>query len=425
MKYTAMSDAELENELAAVKKLYAEMRGKGLKLDMSRGKPSPEQLDLSNGLFRAINPDNGFISDSGTDTRNYGGIDGLPEIKKLFGEILGVDPDLVIAGGCSSLNLMFDAVAQGMYKGYGGEKPWLLQMPVKFLCPVPGYDRHFAICEYLDIEMIPVRMDDRGPVISEVENLIKDPSVKGMWCVPKFSNPGGIVYSDDVVEALANLKPAAPDFKIFWDNAYAVHLLYDRDFPLRNIFECAKTAGTENMIIEFTSTSKITFAGAGVAAMASGEKTANELKRRLSFQTIGPDKTNHLRHARALPDTAAVEAQMARHAKILAPKFETVESGLAAELDGLGIARWNKPAGGYFISLFVLPGCARRVVELCRDAGLVLTSAGAAYPYGNDPDDSNIRIAPSFPSIDELHTATRLLAVCIKYAAAEKLCGRR
>lgn len=421
-KYTMMDQESLHRELSMVKEQYDELCAKGLALDMSRGKPAPEQLSLSNELFSMVNSEKGFTAQNGLDCRNYGGIDGLPELKQLFSDILGMDPTQVIAGGCSSLNMMFDVVAQGMYKGFSGQKPWLLQGNVKFLCPVPGYDRHFTICEYFGIEMIPISMDENGPILSEITERIQDPAVKGMWCVPKFSNPGGIVYSDDVVKALASLKPAAKDFRIFWDNAYAVHLLSDTDCPLLNIYNACVAAGNPDLVIQFTSTSKITFAGAGVAALAASDNNIAEIKGRMSFQTIGPDKTNHLRHIRMLPDFAAVQAQMRRHAEILAPKFYTVTEGLQSELNGLGIAHWNEPKGGYFICLYVMRGCAKRVVSLCKNAGLVLTTAGAAYPYGIDPDDSNIRIAPSYPSVEELQVATRLLCTCIKYAALEKLC---
>ena len=421
-KYTVMDAEALHNELDVVKERYNELCARELKLDMSRGKPSPEQLDLSNALLTAIDSEGGFVSDNGIDCRNYGGLEGLPEIRRVFAEILDVDPSQVIAGGSSSLNMMFDTVAQGMYKGFSGEKPWLMQGKVKFLCPTPGYDRHFAICEYFGIEMIPVHMDENGPIIKEVAALVQDPAVKGMWCVPKFSNPGGVVYSDEVIEALARLKPAAKDFRIFWDNAYAVHLLGDEDLKLKNIYNECLLSGNPDLVIQFTSTSKISFAGAGVAAMAASEDNLAEIKGRMTYQTIGPDKLNHRRHAKMFPDIAAVREQMKRHAAILAPKFFTVTEGLQAELDGHGIAHWNEPKGGYFISLYVMRGCAKRVVELCKNAGLILTPAGAAFPYGIDPDDSNIRIAPSYPSVEELQIATRLLCTCIKYAALEKLC---
>lgn len=424
-KYATLDTVSLQRELDRVKQQYEELRAQNLSLDMSRGKPAPEQLNLSNALFDMVSKEKGYCAGNGLDCRNYGGLDGLPELKKLFGEILGVDPSLVIVGGCSSLNMMYDVMAQGMYKGFGGEKPWLLQGKVKFLCPVPGYDRHFAICEYLGIEMISVPMDENGPVMSEVERLVRDPMVKGMWCVPKFSNPGGVVYSDDVVTALAKMETAAKDFKIMWDNAYAVHLLGDEDCPLMNLYDACVAAGNPDRVIQFTSTSKITFAGAGVSALSASAKMISEIKGRLTFQTIGPDKTNHLRHARLLPDLAAVKAQMKRHAEILAPKFKVVIDGLKEGLGDSDIARWNEPKGGYFISLYVMDGCAKRVVELCKQAGLVLTAAGAAYPYGVDPQDSNIRIAPSYPSLEELRQATKLLCTCVKYAALEKLTDKQ
>ncbi len=424
-KYTVMNAEALHNELDIVKEQYNELCARGLKLDMSRGKPSPEQLELANALATAVNADTGFNSNNGTDCRNYGGLEGLQEIRNVFADILEMDPALVIAGGSSSLNMMFDTIAQGMYKGFSGEKPWLLQGKIKFLCPSPGYDRHFTVCEYFGIEMVPVHMDENGPLISEVTELIKDPAVKGMWCVPKFSNPGGVVYSDEVVTALAHLKPAAKDFRIFWDNAYAVHLLGEEDCKLKNIYNECLIAGNPDLVIQFTSTSKITFAGGGVAAMAASEGNLAEIKSRMSYQTIGPDKVNHLRHAKMFPDIASIREQMQKHAAILAPKFFTVIEGLKTELEGSGIAHWNEPKGGYFISLYVMRGCAKRVVSLCKEAGLVLTPAGAAFPYGKDPDDSNIRIAPSYPSVEELQVATRLLCTSIKYAALEKLCEEK
>lgn len=422
-EYALLDTEKLNAEFNAVRKQYDELMSYGFSLNMARGKPSPEQLDLSSGLFDKIAGEKNFHSNDGTDCRNYGGLDGLAELKKLFADILEVSAENVIVGDSSSLNLMFDTVAQGMYKGFSGEKPWTTQGKVKFLCPVPGYDRHFAICEYFGIDMIPVPMNESGPDTAAVSELVKDPLVKGIWCVPKFSNPDGIVYSDEVVDALAKLRPAAKDFRIFWDNAYAVHLLTDADVPLKNIYDACVFAGNADMVIEFTSTSKITFAGAGVSALASSPANIAEIKQRLTIQTIGPNKINHLAHAEALPDLEAVKTQMKRHAAILAPKFKTVLSGLDNELTGLGIANWNEPKGGYFICLYVMHGCAKRVVELCKNAGLILTNAGAAYPYGIDPDDSAIRIAPSFPSVSELEAATHLLAVCVKYAALEKLCS--
>lgn len=417
-KYGEMTSAELNNEYESIKTKYMELSKKGLKLDMSRGKPSPDQLCISNELLGLVTADN-FKTADGTDCRNYGGVDGIAEMKKLFGQILEVPADNVIVGGNASLNMMFDTISQCMTHGMGGE-PWMKQGTVKFLCPVPGYDRHFGICQYFGIEMINVPMTDEGPDMDIVEELVKDSAVKGMWCVPKYSNPDGIVYSDEVVRRLAKMQ-TANDFRIFWDNAYAVHPVFGECDKLLSLFDECKRAGNPNRAIMFTSTSKITFPGAGIAAMAAGDEDIKRFKGRLAYQTIGPDKLNQLRHAKYLPDIEAVHTHMKLHAAKLQPKFETVLEVLDRELSELGIARWTKPQGGYFISLFLEKGCAKRTVDLCKEAGLVLTGAGATYPYGIDPDDSNIRIAPSFPSPDELKLATELLCVASKLAVLEKM----
>ena len=371
-------------------------------------------------MFDLVGNDTGFKNISGIDCRNYGGLDGLQELKTLFGGILGMPDDQIIVGGNSSLNMMFDTIAQAMTHGMGGE-PWCKQGEIEFLCPVPGYDRHFAITEYFGIKLIPVPMTEEGPDMDVVETLVKDEKVKGIWCVPKYSNPEGITYSDRVVKRMAALKPAAGDFRIFWDNAYAVHELYEDGDRLLNIYnECVK-AGNPDLPLIFTSTSKITFPGAGVAAQAASPNNVAMLKGRMKFQTIGPDKLNQLRHARLLHNLNDVKEHMKRHAAILRPKFEAVLSELEKQLKGTGIARWTNPKGGYFISLYVMNGCAKRVEELCANAGMILTPAGATYPYGKDPDDSNIRIAPSFPSVDEIATASIVLCVAVRYAVLEKL----
>lgn len=419
--YLKMSRQELENEFSAVRTEYEKLRSMHLSLDMSRGKPGFDNMDLSEKMFDLVGNDTGFKNISGIDCRNYGGLDGLAELKSLFGEILGLPADQIIVGGNSSLNMMFDTVAQAMTHGMGGE-PWARQDNLKFLCPVPGYDRHFAITEYFGFELIPVPTDENGPDMDRVEELVKDPTVKGIWCVPKYSNPEGITYSDEVVRRMARLTPAARDFRIFWDNAYAVHDLYEEGDSLLNIYdECVK-AGNPDLVLIFTSTSKITFPGAGVAAEAASPNNVAMLKGRMKYQTIGPDKLNQLRHARMFSGGLSdIKRHMKKHADIIRPKFDNVLAELEKELSDKGIARWNKPRGGYFISLYVLNGCAKRVEQLCANAGMVLTPAGATYPYGFDPDDSNIRIAPSFPSAAEIKTAATVLCAAVKYAALEKL----
>ena len=423
-EYLEMSDDELLRIFHTVKSEYEHMCSLHLLLDMSRGKPGFDNMDLSGEMFELVGKDTGFKNISGIDCRNYGGLDGLYELKNLFGEILGISPEQIIVGGNSSLNMMFDTIAQAMTHGMGGE-PWMKQGEIKFLCPVPGYDRHFAITEYFGFKLIPVAMTGEGPDMDEVEALVKDPAVKGIWCVPKYSNPEGITYSDAVVKRMAALKPAAGDFRIFWDNAYAVHDLYDSGDSLLNIYnECVK-AGNPDLPIIFTSTSKITFPGAGVAAEAASPNNVAMLKGRMKYQTIGPDKLNQLRHARMFKTVDDVRRHMKKHAEILRPKFECVLSELQNKLSGTGTARWTNPNGGYFISLWVMNGCAKRVVQLCANAGMILTPAGAPFPYGIDPDDSNIRIAPSYPSVEEIKKASSVLCCAVKYAALEKIIADR
>ncbi len=422
--YLNMSKAELCEEFKAVRLEYERLRTLHLSLDMSRGKPGFDNMDLSVEMFDLVSNDTGFLNISGIDCRNYGGLDGLTELKELFGKILGLKPEQIIVGGNSSLNMMFDTIAQAMTHGMGGE-PWGKQSELKFLCPVPGYDRHFAITEYFGFKLIPVSMTPEGPDMDEVEELVKDSSVKGIWCVPKYSNPEGITYSDEVVRRMARLKPAAGDFRIFWDNAYAVHDLYDEGDELLNIYdECVK-AGNPDLPIIFTSTSKITFPGAGVAVEAASPNNVAMLKGRMKYQTIGPDKLNQLRHARMFKNPDDIAKHMKRHADILRPKFESVTAELEKQLKGTGIARWTNPRGGYFISLYVLDGCAKRVEQLCSNAGMIITPAGATYPYGNDPHDSNIRIAPSYPSVEEIKKASSVLCIAVRYAALEKLIAEK
>ena len=422
MYYDSLNEPALHGEFEAVKRRYEAFRSRNMSLDMSRGKPGPEQMDISSEIFDVVGNAMGFQNETGIDCRNYGGLDGLPELKTLFAEILGVESSQVIVGGNSSLNMMFDTIAQAMTHGFSG-KPWMLQEKIKFLCPSPGYDRHFAICEHFGIEMIPVDNTPDGPDMDQVETLVQDSTVKGIWCVPKYSNPQGITYSDDTVRRLAALKPAAEDFRIFWDNAYAIHSFSDRDDQLLNIYEECKKNGNENLVIQFTSTSKITFPGAGVAAQAAGPEDVARIKRRMGFQTIGPDKLNQLRHARIFTSVDALRQHMKKHAEILRPKFQIVLDQLEKELGGLGIAEWTNPKGGYFISLDLPDGCAKRTHALCKQAGLVLTGAGATFPYGKDPRDRNLRIAPSYPGNEELKLAAELLCICVKYAVLEKCCA--
>ncbi len=418
--YRFLSAQELEKEFCAVKEEYEKIKASGLSLDMTRGKPSFDQLDLSEGLLENVGGEKGYIAMKGTDCRNYGGLDGLDELKELFGKILGINWENVICDGNSSLNMMFDTITQGMVSGFG-EGPWMKQGNIKFLCPSPGYDRHFGICEYYGIEMIPVRYLDDGPDMDAVEELVKDPLVKGMWCVPKYSNPTGLTYSDEVVRRIAALKPAAKDFRVMWDNAYVIHDLYDKTDKLLGIFEECKKNNNEDLVIMFTSTSKISFPGAGIAVEAASDNNLKMIKARMSAQTIGPNKLNQLCHARMFPDEKTILAHMKRHAAVLRPKFEACIESFEEQLGGKGIAEWTKPQGGYFISMMVLPGCAKRVGELCKLAGLAITKPGATYPYGKDPDDSNLRIAPSYPSVKDIKAAADVLCVAVKYAALEKL----
>lgn len=420
--YKIMEKDALQVEFSKVKSDYENLKALGLSLDMSRGKPGFENMDMCDDMFSLVNKENGFKDISGTDSRNYGGMDGIPEMKKLFAQILELKESQIIVGGNSSLSMMFDTIAQGMTHGLG-DKPWSECEQRKFICVVPGYDRHFAITEYFGFNLVSVPMLKDGPDMDRVEELVKDETVKGIWCVPKYSNPQGLTYSDEVVKRLANLKPAAKDFHIFWDNAYVVHDLYDESDSLLNIYSECEKSGNPDMPIIFTSTSKITFPGAGVAAQGASENVIKMLKGRIKFQSIGPDKINQLRHARMFADINDVKAHMKKLADNLRPKFEMVLSVLKNELEGLEIASWDKPNGGYFISFDVMPGTAKRVEELCKNAGMVLTTVGATYPYGIDPKDTNIRIAPSFPSVADIEKASKLLCTATKYAALEKLIG--
>ncbi len=414
------SFAELSKE--QLEKEYRSVCAQGLKLDMSRGKPSPDQLDLSLEMLNIPAADL-LRAEDGTDTRNYGLLDGLPEAKKLFGDLLDVDPAWVFVGGNSSLNLMYDTVARAMQFGVAeGETPWNRQGRVKFLCPVPGYDRHFGVTETFGVEMINVPMTPTGPDMDLVEDLVShDPAIKGIWCVPKYSNPDGYTYSDETVRRFAALKPAARDFRIFWDNAYCIHDVTDTPDQLLNIFEACKELGSEDLVYEFASTSKISFSGAGVAVMCMSPRNMAWAKRLIGMQTIGFDKLNQIRHVKFFRNADGVKAHMEKHRALIRPKFELLLATLDKELGDLGIASWTVPNGGYFFSLNVMDGCAKRVVELCKQAGVTLTPAGASFPYGLDPDDRNIRIAPTYPSLSDLEKAAEVLCLCVKLAAAEKI----
>ena len=421
MLYNEMSRDELVSLKNKLEKEYEEIKSLGLSLDMSRGKPGADQLDLSVDMLNVIVNADDCKADNGFDCRNYGVLDGIPECKKLFADMLQVDAKNIIIGGSSSLNLMYDYLNQCMYLGVAGCEPWSKQGKVKFICNVPGYDRHFAITEFFGIEMISVEMDDNGPDVEKIAELVKDPMVKGMFCLPKYSNPTGVTYSDEKVRALASLKPAAKDFRVIWDNAYIVHELTDTPDKLLNIFDACKEFGTEDYFVEFTSTSKITFPGAGVSAVAASDKNIVEIKKRLNFQTISYDKLNQLRHVKYLKNIDGVKAYMQKHAEIIAPKFQIVLDMLASEIKPLGIGKWVEAKGGYFISYDTVGSSAKRIGELCKDAGLVLTTVGATYPYGIDPEDKNIRIAPTFPSVDNLKKAMEVFCLCAKLAAVEAL----
>ncbi len=413
---------ELKNELEVQ---FAEIKAKGLKLDMSRGKPSAEQLNLSMGMMDVLNSGADMICEDGVDCRNYGGLDGIAEAKQLLADMMEVPKNNVIIFGNSSLNVMYDTVARAMTHGIMGSTPWCRLDKVKFLCPVPGYDRHFAITEHFGIEMINIPMTPTGPDMDMVEKLVsEDPAVKGIWCVPKYSNPQGITYSDETVFRFANLKPAAEDFRIFWDNAYGVHHLYEdkQDYLTELLMECKK-AGSPDMVYKFASTSKISFPGSGIAAMAASEANLKDIRDMLKYQTIGHDKVNQLRHVRFFKDIHGIVEHMKKQADIIRPKFEAVIDVFEKELSGLEIGSWIKPLGGYFISFDSMEGCAKAIVAKAKEAGLVMTGAGATYPYGKDPHDSNIRIAPTYPTPEELSIATDIFVLSVKLVSIDKLLG--
>mgnify|MGYP000809452058 FL=1 len=423
MQYNDMSKEELLALKESLNKEYAEAKAKGLALDMSRGKPSAKQLDVSLGLLDTINSSSDLKALDGTDCRNYGVLDGIPEAKKLMADMMGTTPDHVIVYGNASLNIMYDQISRAYTHGILGNTPWCKLDKVKFLCPVPGYDRHFAITERFGIEMINIPMSESGPDMGMVEEYVsKDASVKGIWCVPKYSNPQGYTYSEETVKRMAALKPAAEDFRIFWDNAYVIHDLYDdnKDEIADIISECEK-AGNPDMVFEFASTSKVSFPGSGIAALATSANNIADIKKQLTIQTIGHDKLNQLRHVRFFKDINGLKEHMRKHAEFIRPKFEAVESVLEEELSGLGIGSWTEPKGGYFISFDAMDGCAKAIVAKCKEAGVKLTGAGATFPYGKDPKDSNIRIAPSFPTPEEMKQAADLFVLCVKLVSVEKL----
>lgn len=417
--YFSMDGRQRAQELARLRQVYEGCRAAGLRLDMSRGKPCPEQLDLSMALLSITD----YRGETGIDSRNYGNLEGMPEARRFFAEFLGVRPEDVIVGGNSSLNMMYDLIDLGWRRGFADSPAaWGARGRPKFLCPAPGYDRHFRVTEYFGFELLTVPMLPTGPDMDVVERLVQDEAVKGIWCVPLYSNPDGYSCSDETVRRLAAMETAAPDFKIMWDNAYGVHHLTDTPDVILNMLDECRRAGHEDRALMFCSLSKVTFPGAGVAAMAASGKNIAYILENLFPMTISYDKLNQVRHVRFLKDAAGLAAHMEKHRRILEPKFRAVLALLEQGLSDCGkIARWTKPNGGYFLSLYTQPGCAKRTVQLCREAGVALTDAGAAYPYGVDPEDSNIRIAPTFPPLRELEEATRLLCVCVRIATLEKL----
>ncbi len=423
MKYSELTKEELQALKKELEAKYKEFQAKDLKLNMARGKPCVEQLNLSMGMMDVLNGDSDLTCDDGTDCRNYGVLDGIKEAQELLADMMEVPSDQIIIYGNSSLNVMYDTIARSMTHGVMGSTPWSKLDKVKFLCPVPGYDRHFRITEYFGIEMINVPMTEDGPDMDMVEELVaSDESIKGIWCVPKYSNPQGYSYSDLTVRRFARLKPAAKDFRIYWDNAYTIHHLYDdkQDNLVEILAEC-KRAGNPDLVYKFASTSKISFPGSGIAALASSHNNLDDIKAQLTVQTIGHDKVNQLRHVRFFGDIHGMVEHMRLHADILRPKFEAVIEILKRELGGLEIGSWTEPKGGYFISFDSLEGCAKDIVAKCKKAGVEMTGAGATYPYGKDPHDSNIRIAPSYPPLSDLITATELFALCVKLSSVNKL----
>ena len=420
--YKSLSKEELFSLFQELQTKYFELKNAGISLDMSRGKPGADQLDLSAPMLDVLNSTSSFKGAQGFDLRNYGQLDGIIEAKELFGELMDAPVDHVMVYGNSSLNIMYDLISRAMLHGIGGNTPWCKQESVKFLCPVPGYDRHFAITESFGIEMITIPMDENGPDMDLVEKYVNnDATVKGIWCVPKYSNPSGAVYSDEVVNRMAALKPAAADFRIFWDNAYAVHHLYpENKAEIVNIVTACEKAGNPDMYYELCSTSKITFPGSGVAALITSPANIAEIQKSMTVQTIGHDKLNQMRHVMFFKNAEGIHKHMEKHAALIRPKFEAVLNTLEEELGGLEIGTWLKPTGGYFIAFDTIPGCAKRVVSLCKEAGVVMTPAGSTYPYMNDPQDTSIRIAPTLPSPADLKKACEVFVLCVKLATVEK-----
>ena len=422
-RYEDLSVEELESLRKELKQSYREYQNMDLNLDMSRGKPSLDQLDLSNGMMDALNSEADMYSGDGFDVRNYGVLGGIAEAKELLSDMMENNPDNIIIFGNSSLNVMYDSISRSYSHGVMGNTPWCKLNKIKWLCPVPGYDRHFAITEYFGIEMINVPMTEKGPDMDIVEELVaSDESIKGIWCVPKYSNPQGYSYSDETVRRFARLKPAAKDFRIYWDNAYGMHHLYDhdQDYLIEILAEC-KRAGHPDLVYKFASTSKISFPGSGIASMATSLNNLEDIKKQVQYQTIGHDKVNQLRHVRFFQDIHGMVKHMQKHANILRPKFEMVEDIFEKNLAGTGVGEWTKPKGGYFISFETLPGCAKAVVDKCKKAGVKLTPAGSAFPYKKDPKDSNIRIAPTYPPLEDLRIASELFTLCVKLVSVEKL----
>ena len=425
--YLEMTTEELTQELDALRKEYKKVQAMDMQLNMSRGIPCIDQLDLSMHMMDVLDSSSDLTCEDGTDCRNYGQLTGIEEARELLGDMMENNPKDIIIYGNSSLNVMFDTISRVWTHGVMGNTPWCKLPEVKFLCPVPGYDRHFAITQYFGIKMIPVPMTPTGPDMDIVEKLVsEDETIKGIWCVPKYSNPSGISYSDETVRRFARLKPAAPDFRIFWDNAYGMHHLYDdrQDYLIEILAEC-KRAGNPDLVYKFASTSKITFPGSGIAAVATSPNNMVDFVNTLKFQTIGHDKVNQLRHVRFFGDIHGMVEHMRKHAAIIRPKFEMVEETLARNLDGLEIGTWTNPRGGYFILFDSLPGCAKEIVALMKKAGVIMTSAGATWPYGKDPNDSNIRIAPTYPTLSELQTAMETFTLCVRIASAKKLLAEK
>ena len=421
--YKDLSKDELKTLKKELTRKFEEVKAKGLKLDMSRGKPSTEQLNLSMGMMDVLTSSSDLVCEEGVDCRNYGVLDGIREAKQLLADMMEVPKDNIVIFGNSSLNVMYDTVARSMIHGVMGSTPWCKLDKVKFLCPVPGYDRHFAITEHFGIEMINVPMTPTGPDMDMVEKLVSsDPAIKGIWCVPKYYNPQGITYSDETVHRFAKLNPAAEDFRIYWDNAYGIHHLYEdkQDYLIEILMECKKE-GHPDMVYKFSSTSKISFPGSGIAAIAASDANLAEIREQMKIQTIGHDKLNQLRHARYFKNIHGMVEHMKKHAASMRPKFDTVLASLEKELGGLEIGSWLAPRGGYFISFDSLDGCAKAIVAKAKEAGLIMTNAGATYPYGKDPHDSNIRIAPSYPTLDEIKRAMEVFTLSVKLVSVEKL----